>query len=238
MNYHWNWDVLWQASPDGSGTYLATIFSGLTWTLATACSAWVLALVIGSLVGGFHTSKSKILSRTAASYIELFRNIPLLVQMFIFYFVVPEIVPESLGTWIKSYEHSSFMTAVVSLGLYTAARVAVQISAGIKSLPKGQEMAGLASGMTVWQVYRYVLIPQAVRIVMLPLTGEFIGVMKNSAVALTIGLAELTARTRAVTELSFQTFEPFIVATALYVIINLTVTYVMRKIDAHISAVR
>lgn len=238
MNYHWNWQIFGQQSPDGSGTYLQSIVDGLYWTLATACAAWVVALALGFLVGALCTVKRRWLARIATSYIELFRNIPLLVQMFLFYFVLPELLPASLGDWLKSYEYSSFLTAVVSLGCYTAARVAVQVAAGIRSLSRGQEMAALATGMTLWQAYRYVLLPQALRIVILPLTGEFIGVMKNSAVALTIGLMELTARTRAMTELSFQTFEPFIVATLLYMLVNFTVIFVMHRVDARFVAPR
>ncbi|QHE91510.1 ABC transporter permease subunit [Pandoraea fibrosis] len=238
MNYHWDWQVFSQPSPDGNGTYLETILNGLCWTLATAGAAWILALVLGVIVGALCTLRSHWVSRLAHGYIEVFRNIPLLVQMFLFYFVAPELLPRALGVWLKAYEYSAYVTAVVSLGFYTSARVAVQVSAGIRSLSRGQEMAALATGMTLWQSYRYVLLPQAVRIIVLPLTGEFVGVMKNSAVALTIGLMELTARTRAVTELSFQTFEPFIVATALYVLINLAVIYVMRRVDARFSTPR
>ncbi|MEQ5842922.1 amino acid ABC transporter permease [Paraburkholderia acidicola] len=238
MNYHWDWRIFSQPSPDGSGTYLETIVNGLCWTLATAGGAWAVALIFGSLVGALCTLKGRWVSRLAHAYIEMFRNIPLLVQMFLFYFVLPELLPRVAGAWLKAYEYSSYLTAVVSLGFYTSARVAVQVAAGIRSLSRGQEMAALATGMTLWQSYQYVLLPQAVRVVILPLTGEFVGVMKNSAVALTIGLMELTARTRAVTELSFQTFEPFIVATALYALINLTVIYVMRRVDTRFSAPR
>lgn len=238
MNYHWDWRIFSQLSPDGSGTYLETIVNGLSWTLATAGGAWAVALALGLLIGALCTLRGRWISRFAHAYIELFRNIPLLVQMFLFYFVLPELLPRAAGSWLKTNEYSSYITAVISLGLYTSARVAVQFAAGIRSLPRGQQMAALATGMTLWQSYRYVMIPQAVRVIVLPLTGEFVGVMKNSAVALTIGLMELTARTRAVTELSFQTFEPFIVATALYASINLTVIYVMRRIDARFTAPR
>lgn len=236
MNYQWNWGIFGEPSPDGSGTYLQAVIDGLGWTLATALTAWVVALVFGFAVGTLSTVADRRWSKVANAYIELFRNIPLLVQMFLFYFVFPEMLPAAVGAWLKSYEYSSFLTAVVSLGCYTSARVAVQVGAGIRSLPRGQFMAGLASGMKPWQVYRFILLPQALRIVILPLTGEFVGVMKNSAVALTIGLMELTARTRAMTELSFQTFEAFTVATALYVAMNLTVIFVMRHVNERLTA--
>lgn len=231
MDYHWNWRIFAEQSPDGGGTYLHLLFNGLGWTLATALTAWVFALALGFAVGTSSTLSDRRLVLLARSYIELFRNIPLLVQMFLWYFVVPELLPEHIGSWIKGYEYSSFATAVVSLSFYTSARVAVQIAAGIRSLPRGQAMAAMAQGMRTGQVYRHVLLPQSFRIIVLPLTGEFIGVIKNSAVALTIGLMELTARTRSMTEFSFQTFEAFAAATVLYVLINIVVMLIMRRVE-------
>jgi glutamate/aspartate transport system permease protein len=235
MNYNWNWKIFWEESPDGGGTYLHLLMTGLGWTLATALVAWFFALALGFVMGTLSTVANRRVRALALAYIELFRNVPLLVQMFLWFFVVPELLPAGIGAWVKGYEHSSFATAVASLSFYTSARVSVQIAAGINSLPRGQAMAALAQGMRLWQVYRYILLPQSFRIVLLPLTSEFIGVMKNSAVALTIGLMELTARTRAMTEFSFQTFEAFTAATILYVLINTVVMMVMRVIDKKLA---
>ena len=162
-------------------------------------------------------------------YVELFRNIPLLVQMFLWYFVLPEMVPTAFGIWLKQLPNASFYTAVVALGLYMSARVAEQVRAGILSLPRGQRQAALALGLTLPQTYVYVLLPMAYRLILPPLTSEFLNIIKNSAVALTIGLMELTARARSMQEFSFQVFEAFTAATVIYIVINITVTAAMRR---------
>ena len=231
MNYNWNWGIFFQLSPDGVHTYLGTLIIGTGWTLATALSAWCLALAMGSLVGVIRTTPHPWLVRLGNAYVELFRNVPLLVQMFLWYFVLPELLPTALGDWLKQLPDASFYTAVVALGFYTSARIAEQVRAGITSLARGQRMAALALGLTLPQTYGYVLLPMAYRIILPPLTSEFLNIIKNSAVALTIGLMELTARARAMQEFTFQVFEAFTAATVIYLIINIVVTFGMRWIE-------
>jgi glutamate/aspartate transport system permease protein len=235
VNYNWNWHIFFETSPDGVHTYLQTLLLGTWWTLATALSAWVIALAMGSLIGVIRTTPHPWLIRIGNAYVELFRNIPLLVQMFLWYFVVPELLPTAAGDWLKQLPDASFYTAVVSLGLYTSARVAEQVRAGITSLARGQRMAGLALGLTLPQAYIYVLLPMAYRIILPPLTSEFLNIIKNSAVALTIGLMELTARARAMQEFSFQVFEAFTAATIIYIVINIFVTFGMRYVEQRLT---
>jgi len=235
MNYNWNWRIFWEPSPDAVGTYMDTLLSGLYWTLATALLAWIMALVLGAVIGTLRTLPNRLVVRLANAYVELFRNIPLLVQMFLWFFVMPELVPASLGNWLKQLPNAPFVTAVLSLGFFTSARVAVQVSAGIGSLPRGQKMAGTALGLTLFQTYRYVLLPMAFRIIIPPLTSEFLNVIKNSAVALTIGLMELTARARSMQEFSFQVFEAFTAATIIYVLVNVVVVNLMRFIERKVA---
>ena len=235
MNYHWNWAIFFDTSPDGVHTYLETLLLGAGWTLATAFCAGVLAFTFGSIVGVIRTTPSPWLIRLGTAYVELFRNIPLLVQMFLWYFVLPELLPHAVGMWLKELPNASFYTAVVALGFYTSARVAEQVRAGILSLPRGQRMAALALGLTLPQAYCYALLPMAYRIVLPPLTSEFLNIIKNSAVALTIGLMELTARARAMQEFSFQVFEAFTAATLIYIVINIVVTYAMRRVEQKVA---
>ena len=235
MNYNWNWKIFWESSPDASGNYLQTLWSGLGWTLATALTAWVIALVLGAIIGTVRTMPSKPLVALGDAYVELFRNIPLLVQMFLWFFVVPELVPKAAGTWLKQLPNAPFITAVVCLSFFTSARVAEQVRAGILSLPRGQQMAGTALGLTIPQTYRYVLLPVALRIVLPPLTSEFMNIIKNSAVALTIGLMEVTARARAMQEFSFQVFEAFVAATIIYLVVNLVVVLFMRWLEKRLA---
>jgi glutamate/aspartate transport system permease protein len=235
MNYNWNWRIFWEGSPDGVGTYMDTLLSGLVWTLATALLAWVMALILGAIIGTIRTMPNKLAVRLANGYVELFRNIPLLVQMFLWYFVMPELVPASVGNWLKSLPNAPFVTAVLCLGSFTSSRVAVQVSAGINSLPRGQKLAGTALGLTLPQTYRYVLLPMAFRIIVPPMTSEFLNIIKNSAVALTIGLMELTARARSMQEFSFQVFEAFTAATIIYILVNVVVVFLMRWIEKRVA---
>lgn len=235
MNYNWNWGIFLELSPDGAHTYWQTILLGMGWTLATALSAWIIALALGSIVGVMRTTPTAWAVRVGNWYVELFRNVPLLVQMFLWYFVLPELLPVAAGNWLKQLPNASFYTAVVCLGLYTSARVAEQVRAGIQSLPRGQRFAGLALGLTLPQTYAHVLLPMAYRIILPPLTSEFLNIIKNSAVALTIGLLELTARARAMQEFSFQVFEAFTAATVIYILINIVVVTLMRRLEGRLS---
>jgi glutamate/aspartate transport system permease protein len=193
----------------------------------------VIALAIGSVVGTLRTTPHKWVVRLGNGYVEIFRNVPLIVQMFLWFFVVPELLPKGLGDWVKQMPPpwGSYLPAVMCLGLYTSVRIAEQVKSGIGSLSRGQGMAGTALGLTLGQSYRYVLLPQAFRIVLPPLTSEFMNVIKNSSVALTIGLLELTGRARAMQEFSFKVFEAFAAATVIYLLTNLVVVLAMRALE-------
>ncbi|CAM3867236.1 amino acid ABC transporter permease [Bordetella tumulicola] len=232
MNYHWNWKIFADPAPDGTGTYMDSLLSGLGWTLTTALLAWSIAVVLGVVVGVLKTTESKVARRMAFAYIELFRNIPLLVQMFIWYFVVPELLPGSTGHWLKTLSNGPLVAAVICLGFFTSARIAVQVSAGIDSLPRGQRAAAKALGLRGRQIYRYVLLPVAGRRMLLPLTNEFLNNMKNTSVALTIGLVELTASARSMQEFSYQVFEAFTAATLIYLVVNLSAVGAIRLIES------
>jgi glutamate/aspartate transport system permease protein len=236
MGYHWNWKILLAPEPGGTGTFLHYLVVGLGWTLATGLCAWVIALLVGSVVGTLRTTSNPWIVRLGNAYVEIFRNIPLLVQMFLWFFVMPELVPTRLGDAIKQMPPpwGAFVPAVLCLGLFTSVRVAEQVRAGINSLPRGQRMAGTAMGLTQMQTYRHVILPQAFRIIMPPLTSEFMNIIKNSSVALTIGLMELTARARAMQEFSFQVFEAFAAATVLYLVTCLLVVWFMRWLEARV----
>ena len=231
MNYQWNWRIFWEQNPEGTGTFLDSLLSGLGWTLATALSAWTMALILGVVVGALRTARSRWLQRMGDFYVEIFRNIPLLVQLLLWYFVFPELLPTAWGDALKQLPDTPFYAAVVCLGFFTSARIAEQVKAGINSLPRGQRMAGLAMGLTLAQTYQYVLLPQALRIILPPMTSDFLGVIKNTSVALTIGLMELTARTRAMESYSFQVFEAFAAASLLYILVNLTVVQLMGVLE-------
>lgn len=231
MNYNWNWSIFWDASPEGGGTYFDLLLSGLWFTIFVSLFAWIVALAFGWTIGVMRTLPSKWAQCFASAYIEVFRNIPIIVQLFLWYFVLPELLPVAWGNWLKQVPNAPVYTAIVGLGLFTSSRVAVQTWSGISSLPRGQLMAARALGLDMFQAYRYVILPRAIRVVLPPLTSEFLNLIKNSSVALTIGLLELTARARSMQEYSFQVFEAFTAATLLYLFINFFVVTGMRMIE-------
>jgi glutamate/aspartate transport system permease protein len=233
MGYHWSWGVFLEPVPSGGGNYLGWVILGLELTVALSLSAWLIALVVGSIMGVLRTVPNRILYGLSALYVEVFRNVPLLVQLFIWYFIVPELMPARIGNAMKQANPylQQFLAAMVCLGLFTGARVCEQVRAGIESLSKGQRSAGLALGLTLPQTYRHVLMPMAFRIIVPPLTSELLNIFKNSAVASTIGLLELAAQGRQLVDYTAQPYESFIAVTLLYAAINLVLMGLMRLVE-------
>jgi glutamate/aspartate transport system permease protein len=228
--------IFFEQMPDGDGTWAEMLLSGLGWTLSTAALAWIMAFVIGSFVGVVRTTEKTWLVRLGNAYVELFRNIPLIVQFFVWYFVVPGLIP-AVKKWVTTLDPTDhqFVTAVVCLGFFTSSRIAEQVRSGIQSLPRGQRYAGYALGLTQIQTYRYVLLPMAYRIIIPPLTSEVMNLIKNTAVAYSIGLVELFFRTREMGEMTFRYFEAFGAATLIYVLIAMTANRVMAFIERRVA---
>lgn len=235
VNYNWNWGIFFEPNPMGTGTYLDMLLSGLVLTIKTALLAWIIALVMGSIVGVLRTLPSRTAQWIGFLHVEFFRNMPLLVQLFLWFFVLPELLPRAAGLWLKQLPNAPFWTAAIGVGLFMSARVAVQLGAGIASLPRGQKQAATALGLTTVQTYRYVLLPMAFRIILPPLTSEFLNTIKNTAVAITIGLIELTGQARSMQEFSFQVFEAFTAATVMYLLINFVVVMGMRFLERRVA---
>lgn len=233
MNYRWDWAVLARQVQAGDETYFDWLLTGLGWTLACSLCAWIIAFALGTLVGALRTARNRGLAGFAGAWVELFRNIPLLVQMFLWFFVVPELLPRELALWVKQdMPAKEFVTAALCLGLFTSARIAEQVRAGIESLPRGQREAALAIGLTPLQACRHVLLPRALRIVVGPLTSELMNTFKNSSVAYAIGLMELTFQARQMQEDSEQGIETYLAVTLLYVLCALVANRGMAWIEA------
>ena len=220
----WDWQVF--LNDDGSGrTYLQWMFDAWGWTLSVAACAWVVAMLVGALMGTLRTlPNSPWLVRLANVWVELFRNIPLLVQIFLWYFVLPKIFPALLQV-------SGFVLVVLALGFFTSARIAEQVRAGIQALPRGQRLAGMAMGFTTAQTYRYVLLPMAVRIILPPLTSESMNLLKNSSVAFAVSIAELTMFAMQAQEETSRGVEIYLAVTALYAISAFAVNRVFAFIE-------
>jgi His/Glu/Gln/Arg/opine family amino acid ABC transporter permease subunit len=219
LNYNWNWGIFFEQVKGGEETYLDWLITGFGWTVAVAMTAWVIASILGIAFGTLRTVPHRGLVFVANCWVELFRNIPLLVQMFLWFFVAPELLPRDWSLWVKQdMPAKEFVTASLCLGFFTSARIAEQFRAGIQSIPRGQSMAGLALGFTLPQTYRYVILPMAFRIVIPPMTSEFMNVFKNSSVAFAIGVLELTFQARQMQEDSEQGIETYAAITLLYFI--------------------
>ena len=234
MSYHWNWAVFLSPTGAGETTYLGWLMQGLEWTLLLSLSAWAVALTLGTTFGVLRTVPNRALALLGTAYVEVFRNTPLLVQLFSWYFVLPELLPPAWGNAVKQTDPmlQQFLAAWLCLGCFTGARVAEQVRAGIESLPKGQRAAALALGLTQPQTYRHVLLPISFRIIVPPLTSEFLNIFKNSAVASTIGLIELSRQSQQLVDYTAQPYEAFIAVTVLYALINVGVMLIMRAVEA------
>jgi glutamate/aspartate transport system permease protein len=218
----WDWQVFCKDTIDGeivprcfggAGdiTYLDWLLSAWGWALSVSLLALLVALAFGSLMGILRTTPHRGLVLLGNAWTELFRNIPLLVQIFLWYHVVPALIPPLRGV-------PSFILVVLGLGLFTSARISEQVKAGIQSLPRGQRMAGLALGFTLPQTYRHVLLPMAFRIVIPPLTSESMNIVKNSAVAFAVSISELTLFALQAQEETARGIEIYLAVTGLYFI--------------------
>ena len=205
----WDWQVF--LTDDGSGrTYLEWMLEAWRWTLAVAGCSWVVSMLVGAVVGTARTlTDSPWLVRLANAWVELFRNIPLLVQIFLWYFVVPKMFP-------AFQQVPGFVLVVLGLGFFTSARIAEQFRAGIQALPRGQRYAAMAMGFTTFQSYRYVLLPMAFRIILPPLTSESMNLLKNSSVAFAVSIAELTMFAMQAQEETSRGMEIYLAVTLLY----------------------
>ncbi len=223
----WDWQVF--LNDDGSGrTYLEWMLDAWRWTLAVAGCSWVVAVLIGALMGTLRTlPTSPWLVRLANVWVELFRNIPLLVQIFLWYFVVPKIFPAFQLV-------PGFVLVVFALGFFTSARIAEQVRAGIQALPKGQRYAGMAMGFTTAQTYRYVILPMAFRIILPPLTSESMNLLKNSSVAFAVSIAELTMFAMQAQEETSRGVEVYLAVTVLYAISAFAVNRVFSWIERRV----
>ena len=221
----WQWEVFLQDPGGKFPTYWQWLLSAWGWTVSVALLSLIVALSVGSLIGIARTlPDSPWLVRLGDAWVELFRNIPLLVQIFLWYHVIPALVPTMKDV-------PSFILVILALGFFTSARIAEQVRAGIQTLPKGQRYAALALGLTTMQSYRYVILPMAYRIVIPPLTSESMNIFKNSAVAFAVSISELTMFAMQAQEETSRGVEVYLAVTACYVISAFAVNRIMAYIE-------
>lgn len=232
----WDWQVFCQDNitqesvascfgKSGSITYLDWILSAWGWTVSVSVLALCIALIIGALVGTLRTLQGRpVVVSLGNAWVEMFRNIPLLVQIFLWYHVLPLFFPVLQNI-------PGFLLVVFALGLFTSARIAEQVRSGIQALPKGQRFAGMAVGFTTFQTYRYVILPMAFRIIIPPLTSETMNIFKNSSVAFAVSVAELTMFAMQAQEETSRGVEIYLAVTTLYVISAFAINRIMAFLE-------
>ena len=224
MNYQFKWSVLWSGQ---SGVWL---LQGLITTLEISALAWVLAAALGILSGALRTVPWKPARALAAFYVEFFRNVPLLVWMFFWYFGVPPLLPQAVQNWI--FNHSAeFWAGMFALGVYHGARMSEVIRSGIQAIPRTQFEASVAMGLTTFQAYRLVIVPIALRLIVPPATSESLNLLKNSSVALTISVAELTFQTRQIETYTAKAIEALTAGTVIYLVLCVGIAAIMARVE-------
>jgi His/Glu/Gln/Arg/opine family amino acid ABC transporter permease subunit len=228
VNYDFNWSVLWSGQ---SGHWL---LQGLITTLEISALAWLMSVFLGIAAGALRTVPFRLLRGIATFYVEFFRNVPLLVWMFFWYFGVPPLLPRFVQDWLYSHG-AEFWAGMFALGVYHGARLSEVIRSGIQSIPRTQFEAAVAMGLTVFQAYRMVILPIALRLIVPPTTSEALNLLKNSSIALTISVAELTFQTRQVETYTARAIEALTAGTVMYLALCLVIAFVMARVERHFA---
>ncbi|MBF8279844.1 MAG: ABC transrane type-1 protein [candidate division NC10 bacterium] len=224
MTYDFQWSILWTGE---NGRWL---LEGLWTTIRLSALSWIFACGLGILSGTLRTARFRPLRVLATCYVEFFRNVPLLVWLFFWYFGAPQVLPRAGQDWLNLHG-PEFWSAVVALSVYHGARMSEVIRAGIQSVPKTLFEASVATGLSVGQAYRLILIPIALRLIIPPATNESLNLLKNSSLALTIGVAELTFMTRQIETYTARAFEALTAGTLIYLVLCLTIASVMAQVE-------
>lgn len=225
MKYDFSWSMLFREP------YAEWIIDGILTTFHLALLSWVIAFALGVLIGVCRVTASPLLRFIGTAYVELFRNIPLLVQLFLWLYVVPQWLPKDFSMWWNRLEYVPYWTAVVGISFYTSSRIAEQIRSAVMAIPDGQFKAALSTGLTPVQMYRHVIVPYAARIMIPAITSEFLTIFKNTSLALTIGVIEITATTRKIEAWSFKGIEAYTVASLTYVATTIGVILFMNWLE-------
>lgn len=228
MNYSLDWSVLW------SGQSGAWLLHGVLVTLKLSAIAWLGAIALGVISGALRTVPIAPLRWLASAYVEFFRNVPLLVWMFFWYFGMPSLLPDALREWFLDHG-PEFWAGVCALGVYHGARFSEVIRAGIRAIPKAQFEAAVSTGLTLLQAYRLIIVPIALRLIVPPATNETLNLLKNSSVALTIGVAELTFQTRQIEAYTAKAFEALAAGTLIYLLLCLTIAAIMSRVERRVA---
>lgn len=222
MNHQFNWAVLWE--------YRELLLAGLKITIQLSSISIVICTVLGIILGIMRLARNALVRLFASAYVEFFVNTPLIIQMFFWYFALPMMLPETLRFWLWSHNYE-FIASVIGLSIYTSSFIAEAVRAGIQAIDKGQREAALSTGLSGFQTMWYIILPQAVRIVIPPICNQYLNLIKNSSLAMTIAVPEITFQAQAIESYTFRGFEAFTAATLIYISLTLTVSFLMSRVE-------
>jgi polar amino acid transport system permease protein len=224
FQYQFDWSVVL------TGQYAQWIVDGIKVTIQISMASIALSFLMGLLIAVMRMSQVAPVRGVAHGYLEFIRNTPLLVQFFFWYFGSYQILPQAVNDWLNARDFE-FAAAVIALTIYTSAFIAEDIRSGIRSIPKEQMEAARSSGFSYIRSMQYIILPQAVRLTIPPLISQFLNLTKNSSLAMTIGVAELTYQARQVESYTFRGFEAFTAATLVYLVMSLVITGIVMLYD-------
>jgi len=230
LAYEFRWSVLWEQP------YGLWMLEGIWTTIKLGLISWVFALLLGIIVGTCRVTPWRPLRLLATAYTEFFRDIPLLVQLFFWYFAAPRVLPAPIEQYLyRQVPQAEFWIVVIALSIYTSSRVAEQIRSGMQSIPVDQFHAALSTGLTYLQMYRYVTIPLAIRIMIPPLTAEFLTIFKNTSLAMTVGVLEATFMSQQIEAYTFRGLEATTGACLVYLAITMMVVFFMGIVEKRLA---
>lgn len=257
LHYKWNWGAipqyLFRYDTDSNSWVPNLLMQGLFNTIRLSIGGTILALLIGTVMALCRISQSLFRRLIGGTYVELIRNTPPLVLIFIFYFFVSDQIMPVLGVedFIRSRSETTqallaflfappglfaaFLSALITLAVFEGAYITEIVRAGIQSIEKGQWEAASAFGMSRWQRMRYIILPQATQKILPPLAGQFISVIKDSAIVSVISIPELTFQGMELMSATYLTFEVWITVTVLYLVLTLLCSLAVERLEIHMK---
>jgi len=227
MGYELQWTILWEMP------YREWILQGLYLTYQISLTSWIFAFLIGVLIGMLAESPLRLFQYLSIGYVELFRNIPLLVQLFIAYFVVPLLLPFELRRQLYDFGWE-MGSAILTLSLYTSAKVAEHVRAGLNTVGRGIRQGALSTGLTWWQMEVFVVVPLLLRIIVPSITSEFLTIFKSSSLAMAVGVVETTYMTQRIGFHTFRWIEANTMGTVVYLLTAWAVAILMGVIERRV----
>ena len=219
------------------GTYFRLFLDGIQTTLLLTVVCWCLAMTLAAALAIMRMNRFKPLRAAVAMYVEYHRNVPLLVQVLIWYFAIPQLFPRPLIQYVNQH-NSELIFSVVAISLFSAAYMSEDIRSGIRAIPHGQYEAARSIGMSHVGALGWIVLPQALRLSAVPLVNQTLILFKGTSIASAIGVPELTFQALQIETQTFRIFEAFSVVTVTYMLGSFTIMLLGRSLGQRTILVR